>query len=51
MSVEEQITSNDELTNLVKYMYNPKSKHDNNIIVLTNIELLANFREGMESAF
>jgi len=32
-------------------MYDPRKKHDNNAIVLTNIEKLENLREGMESAF
>ena len=32
-------------------MYDPRTKYQNNAIVLTNIEKLDNFRQGMESAF
>ena len=49
-SMSEQITRDDDLTNLIKFMYNPKTKHDNNNIILTHIEMLPNFREGMEQA-
>lgn len=51
LSVEEQVTENADLTHFVKYMYDPRKKHDNNAIVLTNIEKLDNLRQGMESAF